>query len=308
MGITLDQTSLRFEFDSSAINGTVNRKDLLNGEAVHIESYEGTVKKTMQARLRISPETHSLFLMRKGTVLMWGEADRRWFVMPPQSVTYVRGPISVLMSFARTDHRLESISWNSKSAPFLSDWLEKQRVRGSKGDRPRVLATMPYNPIFSSVVQRFDDACAGNPEAAEPLVFSVIYEILAKLVRSRSRLGLAPVPGDLPANMAQLVLQVRQRPDIPWPLKDAADLVGYSPFHFSRVYKALIGYGFHEFVDRCRTEHAVDMLCTSDTPIDVVAAASGFGTTQALRESVKEYLGLVPSELRTSPDDYDLNR
>jgi transcriptional regulator GlxA family with amidase domain len=142
----------------------------------------------------------------------------------------------------------------------------------------------------------------------EPLIFSVMYEMLPRLVRSRSRLGLAPVPADLPANISQLVQQVRQRPDVGWPLKEAADLVGYSPFHFSRVYKSLIGYGFHEFVDRCRTEHAVDMLCTSDTPIDVVAAASGFGTTQALRESVKEYLGLVPSELRTSPDEYDLVR
>lgn len=279
----------------------------MRGQAIQVDAFEGVIKKTTQGKLRVGPETLTVFLMRKGTALIWGEADKRWFVMPPQSVTYLRGPVSFVMTLARMDQRFECIAWHSRSTPLLTEWLERQRQR-SKSERPRVMATMPYNPIFQSVVQRFDDACAGNPELQEPLVLSVLYEMLPRLVRSRSRMGLAPVPADLPTNIAQLVSQVRQRPDVPWPLKDAADLVGYSPFHFSRVYKSLIGYGFHEFVDRCRTEHAVEMLCTSETPIDVVAAASGFGTTQALRESVKEYLGLVPSELRATPDEFDLVR
>jgi transcriptional regulator GlxA family with amidase domain len=61
--------------------------------------------------------------------------------------------------------------------------------------------------------------------------------------------------------------------------------------------------GFHEFVDRTRTEYAVHLLTSTDHAIDVVATEAGFGTTQGLRESVKEYLGLVPSELRSTPED-----
>jgi AraC-like DNA-binding protein len=99
---------------------------------------------------------------------------------------------------------------------------------------------------------------------------------------------------------------VRENPALPWPLKDAADMAGYSPFHFSRVFKGLVGYGFHEYVDRCRTECAVELLVTTDMPVDLVASTCGFGTTQGLRESVKEYLGLVPSELRAVPDSLDL--
>jgi len=93
-----------------------------------------------------------------------------------------------------------------------------------------------------------------------------------------------------------------KKPDAPWPLKDAAAMAGYSPFHFSRVFKSLAGYGFHEFVDRCRTEFAVGKLCQGELAVDVVASASGFGTTQGLRESIKEYLGLVPSELRVASE------
>src|SRR5436305_8228727 len=105
----------------------MTRKEVLRGEAVYIDAYEGVVRKTMQSRLRLASETLTLFLMRKGTALIWGEADKRWFVMPPLSVTYVRGPVNFLMSFARMEQRLESISWHAKNAPFLTEWLEKQR-------------------------------------------------------------------------------------------------------------------------------------------------------------------------------------
>jgi transcriptional regulator GlxA family with amidase domain len=59
-------------------------------------------------------------------------------------------------------------------------------------------------------------------------------------------------------------------------------------------------------VDRCRTECAVELLCSSDSAVDLVASSCGFGTTQGLRESVKEYLGLVPSEIRSFPDTIEL--
>jgi transcriptional regulator GlxA family with amidase domain len=45
----------------------------------------------------------------------------------------------------------------------------------------------------------------------------------------------------------------------------------------------------------------VKLLATSERPVESVAQAAGFGTTQGLRESIKEYLGLVPSELRSGP-------
>ena len=69
------------------------------------------------------------------------------------------------------------------------------------------------------------------------------------------------------------------------------------------MFKAIVGYGFHEYVDRCRTELAVRMLSTTDEPVDIISAEAGFGTAQSLRESVKYHLGLLPSELRAAPDD-----
>jgi len=136
------------------------------------------------------------------------------------------------------------------------------------------------------------------------LMLSAIYEAVAKLMVSADEVQLATVPEDLPETLRILTQKVRSSPALAWPLKEAADMAGYSPFHFSRVFKQLVGYGFHEYVDRCRTESAIDMLISTESAVDLVASSCGFGTTQGLRESVKEYLGLVPSELRSLPEAF----
>ena len=76
-------------------------------------------------------------------------------------------------------------------------------------------------------------------------------------------------------------------------------------FQDVRVFKQMVGYGFHEYVDRCRTELAVNLLVSSNIAVDNVATNAGFGTTQGLRESVRDYLGLVPSEFRSLPEVYE---
>lgn len=239
-----------------------------------------------------------MLVVRTATLLVWSDATRQWAVLPPNSLAYVAGPANYVMHLGKGDHRLDIFSFGNLSAPFLAAWLDRAAAHRQ---RRSTFVSMAVSPIFRSSLVRIDRALARADRISEPSLMGVLHEVLPRLALSESDLDLAPLPGDLPANIKQLTEQVKGSPDRQWPLKDAADLVGYSPFHFSRVFKQLVGYGFHEFADRCRTENAVREICKTDAPIDVVAATTGFGTTQALRESIKEYLGLVPSELRAEP-------
>lgn len=96
----------------------------------------------------------------------------------------------------------------------------------------------------------------------------------------------------------ELLAQVRQAPHESWSLKRAADMVGYSTFHFSRTFRAVTKMGFPDYVDRARTDFAAERILHSDDSYDTVAQQSGFGTTSSLRSALKEHLGLLPSELR----------
>jgi AraC-like DNA-binding protein len=196
------------------------------------------------------------------------------------------------------------LTWPSRATPVLEVWLQGRT--GARANAARSVACKPIDPHFQDAYQRFDNAVKGPAETMEPLVLSFLYEVATRLMSSGDQVQLAALPSDLPETVKELIVKVRKNPAAPWPLKDAADMAGYSPFHFSRVFKSLVGYGFHEFVDRSRTECAVEMLVTTESAVDLVASTCGFGTTQGLRESVKEYLGLVPSELRAVPDAVDM--
>ena len=99
-----------------------------------------------------------------------------------------------------------------------------------------------------------------------------------------------------------LITAIKTKPQQNWNLTDAAKLAGYSPFHLSRVFRAVANMGFPEFVDRCRTELAIDKLLTSNDQLNLISEQCGFGTPQAMRNACREYTGFLPSEFRVSSD------
>lgn len=223
--------------------------------------------------------------MREGLVLA-----------PPASIAFIRGGIRLNVTAARGDHQVRILTWPGAMLPFLERWVDEQTT--VTDGPPRAVACRPIAPQFSSACDRLQSAIAGPPRSVLPLVTSVIYEVAALLLSEADSVKLAGLPRDLPPTLESLTRIVRQDPSAPWPLKEAADFAGYSAFYFSRVFKQTIGYGFHEYVDRSRTERAVEMLCTTNASVELVASSCGYGTTQGLRDSVREYLGVVPSELR----------
>lgn len=261
-----------------------------------------SVRSTSLTTMEIPANTAFLWFKRQGTILLRTHTDTRWSILPVGSVSLLKGPTTLILRVARGEQECRILSWALPSTPGL---LDDAMVDQSKPGEKLSVMTQPITPLFVSAVERMNRALNGKKGDVEALLFSVLYESCAYLKIGASSFGLTPLPIDLTEGIVELTEAVRKNPEQAWPLKEAADFVGYSPFHFSRVFKASVGYGFHEFVDRCRTEMAVELLRTTDSPIDVIATAAGFGTTQGLRESVKEYLGLVPSELRSDPDGGD---
>lgn len=244
---------------------------------------------------------NAVLINTKGTIMLRTSSRNRLVLVPPRSFTYLRSS-RLIVQAARGDHSSHLISWPTAAMPLLENWLISRQVNRAERGPSRVIASQPIDHAFRGTLDRFSAAIESITEITEPLIASFLFEVVSQLISTADQFSLTGVPLGLPDTMRDLVAKVIASPHTPWPLKDAADLAGYSPFHFSRVFKNLVSYGFHEYVDRCRTEKAVAMLISTDIPVDAVATAAGFGTTQGLRESVKEYLGLNPSELRSVPD------
>lgn len=82
-------------------------------------------------------------------------------------------------------------------------------------------------------------------------------------------------------------------------LDELAAVAAFSPYHFHRVFAAMVGETLGQFVRRLRLERAAARLVTSPTtPVTVVALECGFSSSAAFARAFKEWSGVSASEWR----------
>ena len=75
----------------------------------------------------------------------------------------------------------------------------------------------------------------------------------------------------------------------------------FSPFHFHRIFQALVGESLNQFVKRVRLERAVAMMSaatfrrTKTSSLTVIAFECGFSSSSDFSRSFKQRYGLAPS-------------
>jgi AraC family transcriptional regulator len=89
---------------------------------------------------------------------------------------------------------------------------------------------------------------------------------------------------------------VRAHLDGPLPLERVARAAGLSPYHFHRVFKALMGETLHQFVLRTRLERALVLM--SHAPrraLTEIALDCGFASSSDFTRAFKQHHGVAPS-------------
>lgn len=81
-------------------------------------------------------------------------------------------------------------------------------------------------------------------------------------------------------------------------LAGLAERVGFSPFHFHRIFRENIGEGVKEYVRRLRLERGAYRLKLSDQTILQIALEAGFKTHEAFTRAFERQFGVSPSEFR----------
>lgn len=288
--------SLGFRLDLVQLNARGSFQSQLRPGSNHLGvlHLKGQCDKTAPTDIDLDDAHAAILLKGEGTMLLRGRSDPKWIILPSNSLAFVRGPASLRAVFGRGAHELDTVMWDCSLTPQIDAWLS-EGTRSQKGQP----TCRPIEPHFLAVVDRIQSAADVTGPVQEMLMLSAAYEMVANLDQGVYALPLATLPPHMPTTLRELGERVAVEPQRSWALKEASAMAGYSPFHFSRVFKQIVGYGFHEYVDRCRTAMAVERLCESDAAADMVAVTCGFGSAHSLRESMKEYLGLVPSELRS---------
>lgn len=81
-------------------------------------------------------------------------------------------------------------------------------------------------------------------------------------------------------------------------LGELAALVGLSPFHLARAFKASTGEAPHTMYTRLRVARAKELLLHTDRRVADIAASVGFGQTSHFARAFGRLVGFTPSEFR----------
>jgi len=92
--------------------------------------------------------------------------------------------------------------------------------------------------------------------------------------------------------------------DEPLSLDRLAAIAAMSPFHFHRLWTAMLGETVASSVRRLRLERAAHQLRASSESITAIALTAGFASTQAFSRSFRLAAGTSPSRYRAAPIEW----
>jgi len=81
-------------------------------------------------------------------------------------------------------------------------------------------------------------------------------------------------------------------------LESVARVAAFSPFHFHRIFRGLVGESLGEHVRRLRLERAAGALKRSDEPVVQIAFQAGFETHESFTRAFTSMFGSSPSKYR----------
>ena len=81
-----------------------------------------------------------------------------------------------------------------------------------------------------------------------------------------------------------------------------AELSHFSPFHFHRIMRAMLGEPIGAYITKVRIEMAARLLRYSDNSVEQIAYSVGFETPSSLSKAFKNYFGISPSAYRNKKE------
>lgn len=96
----------------------------------------------------------------------------------------------------------------------------------------------------------------------------------------------------------EMALWIEQQAYQPLDLDTMARQTGFSPFHFLRLFRRVVGVTPHQYLVRCRLRHAARLLAGSDRAVTEVALEVGFADLSNFVRTFHRAAGVAPGSFR----------
>lgn len=99
--------------------------------------------------------------------------------------------------------------------------------------------------------------------------------------------------------MLKVLIYIEENIDADFTMEELAKIACYSPFHFHRIFQAIIGETAHSYVKRLRMQKAAGKLRYTAEPVTAIAYDANFETPSAFTKAFKQFMGSSPKNYRS---------
>jgi AraC family transcriptional regulator len=208
------------------------------------------------------------------------------FLVPPEKATDI---------LVHDPHVIRCFAFR---AAILRPYLEEARPGRAPFDFGRLHAGAFRNPFILGLLDSFwADAARGDPPS-RLLAEGAMLAILGALLRESGATPRPVTAGLAPWQVRRVERHVADRLSEELSLAELAALVGLSPWHFARAFKASTGEPPHRYLMERRIARAKELLAGTTQPITEIAHACGFASSQHLATVFRRVVGTTPSGWR----------
>lgn len=201
---------------------------------------------------------------------------------------------------------LERVEWRGQASSCLSALIPAARARELLGDDAPSFD--PAGPRFGVVdahvvdlLRRLETQALTGQPLGNAYTKALSMTLLSYLRQRYGRCGETDVPSGATLSSrqrARLIDFVEQNLTGSIALLDLAELAGYTPDHFSRLFKRCFGQSPYQYVLARRVERAKTLLRDRCGSIAEIATACGFSTPAHLCSAFKRRTGSTPGSYR----------
>ncbi len=112
---------------------------------------------------------------------------------------------------------------------------------------------------------------------------------------------------DYRERMLRVLVHIEDNLDAELSLADLAHVAAFSPYHFHRIFRGMVGESVKSHVRRLRLERAAARLKHGTIPVTTIAFDAGYETPEAFSRSFRDLMGASPSEFRSRTGTGDLH-
>jgi len=105
---------------------------------------------------------------------------------------------------------------------------------------------------------------------------------------------------DYKRRLLRVLVHIQQHLDDALELEELAERACFSPYHFHRIFKGMVGESVMEHVRRLRLERAASQLKLGTAPVTDIAFDAGYESHEAFTRSFRSAFGVSPSQFRSN--------